>query len=864
MFLINRIKFLLPFLSVLMFLNLNVQSQTYGLQFKGIDKSLDNRTGLNLSPDGYLSFQNDFEISFDYRTRILSPNSNRGLFGYIVRVINKENNNVDLLSSIIVGSPDLKLNLVSGNLNSMLEADYPASAIGNWIKLKIKFNLSEDKIILYTPDAFHVQENVGFNKRDEFKIIFGTNDFRQFKTSDVPTMSIRDIKISEGGKLKYHWPLDENRGTETIDRLKKQSAFAVNPSWLSLKHQIWDTQFKQELDGLVMFASNDETNEFYLIGENELTIFSTLTSTIQKVRYKNKFEIKDIDELIAVEYRAFYNSLENKIYCYLNKAEPTYVFDFSTQEWKTVLAKGESNNINYRHHNPYFNASENALYLFGGYGRHKYYNSIRKLNLSDNAFVSLPTNDSIYHPRYLAGLGALNDTIYLLGGYGSKSGNQLINPQSYQGLVGYSIKDSTLFKKFEIPKVIDDMCVGNSMWIDGNTRDYYALIFEKSRFNGELQLLKGSIDKPSVELVGSKLPFEFLDIRSSTGLKYVESQNKLYAYTFYRTDSTTTRTKLYSINYPPNLYVEIVEDVKGSEKSTVYYWIILGLAVVGFFGFLYYKKRNKKSSTVKETPNVEVEVTKTEIADFDNFKVETPDYQLIFFGGFQVVDKNSEDITNNFTPLIKELFLLIWLHTFKNNKGISTEKLTEILWYDKSDKSAQNNRAVNLAKLRTLLRELGDFTLSKETGYWKTVFEQSTIKSDYVDFLNLTSSKTALTEQKIHELIAITKKGAFLRNVQYPWLDEFKAKVSNETIDALIHFAHLCDIETQADFIIHLADNIFIFDSINEEAMVLKCKAHYALGKHSHAKATFKKFSKEYLEMYGEKYEQSLGEILKQ
>ncbi len=83
------------------------------------------------------------------------------------------------------------------------------------------------------------------------------------------------------------------------------------------------------------------------------------------------------------------------------------------------------------------------------------------------------------------------------------------------------------------------------------------------------------------------------------------------------------------------------------------------------------------------------------------------------------------------------------------------------------------------------------------------------------------------------------------------------------TIDTLIHFANQCDIKNEADFIIHLADSIFIFDVTNEDAMILKCKALHFEGKHSYAKATYEKFYKEYKEMYGEEYERSFINILK-
>ena len=212
--------------------------------------------------------------------------------------------------------------------------------------------------------------------------------------------------------------------------------------------------------------------------------------------------------------------------------------------------------------------------------------------------------------------------------------------------------------------------------------------------------------------------------------------------------------------------------------------------------------------------------------------------------------------------MLKELFLLILLHTFKNNKGISSKKITEVLWYDKSEKKALNNLAVNIRKLRSILEEIGTCELSKKTGYWKISFKNSEVKSDYVDFLYITTSKHNLTKQKVNQLIEITEKGAFLSNVEYEWLDEFKALVSDSTIDSLVHFANSIDIKKEAEFVIHLADSIFNFDITNEDAMILKCKAQYCMGKHSHAKATYEKFFKEYLQMYGQEYERAFMDIL--
>ena len=62
-----------------------VNAQNYGLKFNGQNATLDKRTELNLTPDKFFTFNDEFEINFDYKINRIIPNSGIGLFGYIFR-----------------------------------------------------------------------------------------------------------------------------------------------------------------------------------------------------------------------------------------------------------------------------------------------------------------------------------------------------------------------------------------------------------------------------------------------------------------------------------------------------------------------------------------------------------------------------------------------------------------------------------------------------------------------------------------------------------------------------------------------------------------------------------------------------------
>ncbi len=822
-------------------------SQTYGLQFNAHNVSLDKRTELDLTPNEFIRLEEDFELSFDYKSTRIHPGSNEGFFGYVFRIINSDDKNIDLLST---PTPEIGLNLVVGESNTVIPVQYSLEYINSWISLRVKFMLKEDRIIFYTPDTFYVKDNIGFKGNGQVKIIFGANDYKWFKNSDVPSMVIKDIKLTEKGKVKYFWPLNEKEGNNVTDKIKGRQAKVKNPSWVVLNHQNWQKNFAYELNGYISVAVDYEDGNIFMLEKDGLLVYSTRKNNISEIKYKNKPEFMDRN------IRAVYNPVDKNIYCYLVEEGYLYSLDMNSMMWDDT---GESIDLEtkYRHHNSYFSVSDNSIYLFGGYGRHRYNNEIIQIDIENKSWNELPVVDTIFTPRYLAGLGQLNDTIYIFGGYGSISGNQLINPQSYFDLIGYSIKNKTWFKKFEVPRMVDDMIVANSMWIDEKTRNYYALVFSKIKFENELQLICGSIDTPEVEMVGNKIPFNFLDIRSNANLYYMATPNKLFAYTSYSTDSTT-QVAIYSIDNPPNKSNPGAFSLR--KTPNIYFWLIV-VACVSIIatGLVLLRKRKKKAIFEKEGNVIPAEIQMENERFTENEDIK---YQILFFGGFQVFNKEHEDITQKFSPLLKELYLLILLNTFRNNKGVSSEKITETLWYDKDEKSARNNRAVNIAKLRSILEEIGSCELSHKTGYWKINFRESEIKGDYFDFLNITSSKKNLTKQKIYQLIEITRKGAFLLNVHYNWLDDFKADVSDKIIDTLVEFAKTIDTKKEADLLIHVADCIFNFDVINEEAMIIKCKAQYCMGKHSHAKATYEKFFKEYKVMYAQEYDRAFVDIL--
>ena len=114
---------------------------------------------------------------------------------------------------------------------------------------------------------------------------------------------------------------------------------------------------------------------------------------------------------------------------------------------------------------------------------------------------------------------------------------------------------------------------------------------------------------------------------------------------------------------------------------------------------------------------------------------------------------------------MKELFLLLVTHT--PEKGITSERLKEILWFDKTEQSAKNNRAVNIGKLRSILDSLGENEVSNKTGSWELFLNPETIYIDYYDYLTLYSKGKLSSREDILKLLQLTRQGGFLSDTGY-------------------------------------------------------------------------------------------------
>ncbi|HEX2976966.1 MAG TPA: hypothetical protein VHO68_13595, partial [Bacteroidales bacterium] len=612
-------------------------------------------------------------------------------------------------------------------------------------------------------------------KGSRINLYFGLCNSGNFKTTDVPAMELRDIIIKNGDRIIHHWPLNEISGTNAADVEGKLNSSVINPLWLKSEHYNWKEVFGTEAEGCMWCAFDTIRDEVIILNQHKITRLSVTTGMpVEVIPVNTNLNILNSRQTI-------YDYISDRVILIdIDKPSISW-FDFKTLMWNGDLKAGLKES-DFNHYNKFYSGLDTSIYFFGGYGHHKYKNQVQKYKLSQGTIEKLNTFGDFYNPRYLAGLGKLNDTIYLIGGFGSESGEQILTPHSYFDMMAYSIKSRSFVRKFEISPKPEDHAFSNSIIIDPHDRSYYGLIFPIFSYNGYLQLIKGSLDSPGYKNLGSRIPYQFLDIKSFSDLYFSKKSGKFIAVTI-NNEADKSQLKVFTLGFPPDEQSELTLSSPASNKNLVLIILSAILLIIISSVIIFVRRRkdvlNKQPD--KESPSKESH----------EFYVKGPSNvsYLNFFGEFQVVSFSGEDITRKFTPLLKELFLLIWLNSIKNDIGISNEKIVEILWHDFSETSAQNNKAVNIAKLRAILSENFSCGLTyKNTGYWRIDYKNKNVVNDYYEFLKITSVKNELSKQEVLKLVEFSQKGPFLANLKYSWLEEYKVSVSNEMINRLIKY----------------------------------------------------------------------------
>ncbi|MGE7776091.1 hypothetical protein ACQKLP_15285 [Chitinophaga sp. NPDC101104] len=813
--------------------------QSHGLEFSSHEVVPEHRTALDLTPGTpYCLKGGQTEIYFQLAFR---PHLET-YFGYILRMLTEDRQNIDL----VYNQRTMTIHFVIGETITGSAPLDSSLLTGQWLRLRVVLDAGKNTASFYCNDKLAGSGKLPFAKGSCCRIFFGAIKHEGFQTLDVPPMRLRDVRLLENGTVKRFYPLNESSGQEARDAESGPSARAANPVWIKPRHQQWENRLTLETTGTPSVAYNERDDQLYIVTDDTLFTYSFRNGALRADAAARG------NRILPAGNQSVYDPHRHRLINFYIDEKKVATLTPGADRWSntfyaTLLTE-------WWQANKFYSPADSNLYIIGGYGQLHYKNGVQRYNFNQDRWDSIPSHGDAFSPRYLAGLGlnAAGDTAFIIGGYGSNTGDQAVNPRFTYDMLAYSVRTGVFTHLYTLPQPEHHFCFANSLVIDSASREYYGLIYPTDRFQSSLQLVRGSLSKPEFQLMGDSLPYQFYDIGSFADLYYSSRSRQLIAVTIWNGKDSMSGVRAWSLDFPPNALLPVVP----VRSSTGWYWALL--VPVGMAVWLMTRKRKgKPSGGVPQQVPQPLETPEPAPG--------MPERSAIFlFGQFEAFDREGNDITKQFTPLLKELFLLLMVHSMKDGKGISSDSLYEALWSDKAPKDAKNNFSVNMVKLKGVLEKIGGFHIGKEPGRWKLDVLEGSAWIDFEAFTKLTQRTGSEGPDKVTvtAVLEIVQRGAFLRTTHYEWLDDVKFQVADAVTGLLLRYMSTADRQTEADFILRAANAIFLFDNLNEEALTYKCRILNQLGRHSLARDAYEKFAKEYRESYGQEFGTAFVDLL--
>lgn len=834
----------------------------YGLSLKSHSVPGIERTTLYLDDNQPFSIKNDFIISFQMYVR-----ANEHDFGTILHL--HTNTNQFIRFSFVAGEerhfPALVLNEGIININSPIERE-------KWLDVSLHLRL-KDNVIEIDYDNKKISAMAPLQGVKSVTALFG--QMKEY-LSDVAPIDLRNVTITQDGKQIREWKLWKHNDTVCYDEIEGAVARAIHPVWLIDNHIEWKLVHQAKIPGKLDVAFNAREALFYLVRSQSIDVLDE-NGTLQK-------EIAIRGGYPAVEFpnHLLYDTLSNKLVSYYPKKGITSRFSFDTERWSNEIRNTEEAS-NYNHART-FNPADSSFYFFGGYGFYQYRNDLYRMKYSTNQIEQVEYERPLY-PRYSAAMAIVGDELYIFGGRGNKYGKQELSSHYYWGLCAINLKNkqSRIVWQKNQPQE-EGTIMASTMYFEPSDSSFYAVSTNKGGVLWKISM-KDSVYSEVSKPIYNESTYQDSDFSLYTS----PSHGKLFLVLDKILSNHTHELAIYSINMPLVNEVDIRQSTAGESINNRWYLYAIGilllLVLAGFVLYRFkYNGKNKKAPATKKGTEKTVATTgkvqsqsdvpesktipkKEWMQESETIFTETVNYydrsraSISLLGCFNVRDKDGNDITSNFTPRLKHLLILLILYTEKNAQGILASKTTEILWPEKEETAARNNRNVNLRKLRVLLESIGDMEVMIENNFLRIKWGTG-VFCDYHTLITCTKQfEQEKSEELLNRILEILLYGPLLPNTILDWLDDFKDDYSSYSIDLL---KNLLDIEisrNHQDMIIRLADIMFLHDPLNEEALAAKCSVLVTQGKKGIARNLYDRFCKEYHASMGETYKVPFADL---
>jgi two-component SAPR family response regulator len=829
------------FLYIICFQAFNAQAQ--GLLFKSNDSLLTKRTSLHVFNSDIPEFRHHVFVNFDLS---LWDNSN---LGYVFNISDKDNSySLSYIYNNNAGYLNFNIDSKSNKIKIPLQQEILKKK--RWMKVKINFDLDSDKLIINIDDQIYHADKLGFKGQIPANIIFGKNQFY----TEVPNMAIKNLSVGDDSK-GYFFPLDEWSGGSVHDKNGEATGLVENPVWLINESYFWKPVYTKTFYDVAGLNFNTTDQSLFIFSKDSLISFDPELKTVSSFPYKNKLPVP------MVLGKSIYNPWLNKCYVY-------ELFDIPKGTSSVAALNLDKNNLSWQvvgkatwpyqlhHHNIFYDFKHDNFYLFGGYGNFNYHNIFLKYNDTTDKWEKVIFKGDLITPRFFAATGNSDkpDELFLFGGYGNESGNQIVGGKQVYDLFRINLKDHTVKKCWNIHPAGEVFVPANNLILSNDKKYFYALCYPHEIAKTELRLYKFSIKDGSYEVVSAPIPVTSERIETDINLFFNRKTEEFVCTIQEFTDRKKSAIKIYSLISPPvskTTYLSSLNPQNKSRAILIYIGLsFLVIVVAGGLTILYRKRSGRSLTEIKNNSEHPLETK----------NVERKKNAAYLLGEFLVFNKKENDITYLFSPKIKQLFILILLNS-KENKGISSKKISTTLWPDKDITKAKNIKGVTFNHLRSIISDIEgiELTFFNDTYSFKI---NETFFCDYWILMDVFKNANDLNDKSFSENLHIILRGTLLKNTYEPWLDDFKYKYE-EKLTSMI----MPELKRQYELnelkqVLEIAKLMLDIDPFNDDSLKYQLKSLSRLKGIEYARKIYDQFIQEYKRSLGVDYPVSFEKIV--
>ena len=814
-----------------------------GLVFHSHEINPDARTSLSLTGSRPIRVKgNGIVLSFDMKIK-----QNANAFGTVCRISDKNSGYLELISN----HNGSILYMIYAGASGVLSNTPIGVAYGEYNHVRISLTKEEIRCRIGADSVSVPLRTSPFEKLD---INFGCSYGTEYFNTDLPPFTLKNVRIyNMDGALRFRWPLDRHAGNVAYDTERSRKAIALNPEWEIDRHTDWAGIFS---------VSIPEANPQIAYDSDKCRIFIAYDDTVKVLHLADgKTEALRVgrgEPFYTVGNSLIYDSKGDRLVSYNAVSGQIRSFSFGTCCWDG--AGQDSTVLERQHHTKYFDKRNNILYIFGGYGHYRYHNDLHTVDLDTGNWTS-SSFDKIA-PRYLSALGTSGGELYLAGGFGSDSGKQEENPQNYYDIyrIDPDSMDCAYCTEIEFPE--EKYYVFGKSLIPGETAGkVYAIVYSKSIFNTEARLVSMDLSSGKVSEYASPIGFRFHDIRSYADLILSETTGAAYCILAAPGAGGNTDIDIYGIDFPPYAKGDIV-DIPHYKRNILWAAAAAGI-LAALSGAIAAICRKKKGSGPEERGKDGDTVVRLRPENVRNAYIR-------MLGGFSITDKNGEDITKSFSPMLRNIFVFLILKNGEGGKGLPLQTLDETFWPDLEHSDAINNRRVNLSKLRSILKNADGIHIRNESG----IICLDGTDGDNCDYIAL---RQALADFKrashdlpwkdrmnmVSPLVSMAAAGPLLPEINADWIEEFRNSLFWQFSEILSGTLCTSDSSEALKMQIQTANILLSYDPIDEDAIKIKCRALYRLGQKGLSKQTFDTFAASYKALMDSEPEISFKDAVK-